>query len=359
MLLLFGACTKNDGYTITGTAEGAADGDSVFLASMQGFFSLIPLDTTIVKDGKFKFTGSQEGADIRFVAVIHEGQNIGLAQIILENAPIDVKIFADPNKQAEVKGGPSQELFSQYEEESMKIAEKSSGLWEEIKDSTLTDEQREEIEKKLDQFAKEQTAFNKKFILDHNPSPISDMLFGYNASEFNESDIEEILAAMKEKGSQLPFYKAFVLEREASAKTAVGQTFTDIASKTIDGKAAKVSDHVSKNKLTLIDFWASWCGPCMAEMPFVKKAYDQFHSKGFEVVGISLDNDANAWKAAVERLKLPWPQLSDLKGWESESASLYNVKAIPANILVSQDGKIVAKDLRGDSLTQKLSELLK
>ena len=357
---LMAACNnQKTGYNITGTAEGAADGDSVFLAQMQGFFSFIPLDTAIIKDGKFSFTGTQEGADIRFIVVQHEGQNAGMAQIILENADIDVKIFADPEKQAEVNGGPSQQLFAQYEKESVPLVEKSSKIWEQAQDSTLSDEKRAELEKQLEAAGKEQMNFNKKFILDHNPSPISDLLFGYNATEFEEADVEEILAAMKEKGSQLPFYKAIMLEREAAAKTAVGAKFTDIAMKSIDGKEMKVSDYVSKNKLTLIDFWASWCGPCMAEMPVVKKAYDQFHAKGFEVVGISLDENADAWKAAVERLKLPWPQMSDLKGWQSEGAQLYNVKAIPTNALVQNDGTIIAKDLRGDSLIVKLGELLK
>ena len=131
----------------------------------------------------------------------------------------------------------------------------------------------------------------------------------------------------------------------------------DIALAAPDGKTIKVSDYVSKNKYTLIDFWASWCGPCRAEMPTVVKAYTDFHQKGFEVVGVSLDNDKDAWVKAIADLKMPWPQMSDLKGWDCEGAQLYNVRSIPSNVLVDQQGKIVAKDLRGEQLLKKLDEL--
>lgn len=135
--------------------------------------------------------------------------------------------------------------------------------------------------------------------------------------------------------------------------------YIDFAMDTPDGKTIKISDFVSDNKYTLVDFWASWCGPCRAEMPTVVKAYDDFHDKGLEIVGVSLDTEKSDWVSAISLLKMPWPQMSDLKGWECAGAQLYNVRAIPANVLIDQQGKIVAKDLRGETLLQTLEELLK
>ena len=124
-----------------------------------------------------------------------------------------------------------------------------------------------------------------------------------------------------------------------------------------NGKPVSVMSMIAENQYTLVDFWASWCGPCRAEMPNVVAAYDKYHEKGFEVVGVSLDEDKKAWLAAIEKLQMPWPQLSDLKGWNCEGAVLYKIQSIPSNLLVDQQGKIVATNLREEALQDKLAEL--
>ena len=145
----------------------------------------------------------------------------------------------------------------------------------------------------------------------------------------------------------------------AQTAPAEGGQYADFTLPTLDGKQVKLSDVVAKNKITMVDFWASWCGPCRMEMPHVVQAYSKFRGKGLEIVGVSLDEKKEDWENAVKDMGLGWIQASDLKGWECSAARLYQVQGIPACVLINQKGEIVGRDLRGDELLGRLSELLK
>jgi peroxiredoxin len=140
-------------------------------------------------------------------------------------------------------------------------------------------------------------------------------------------------------------------------KLMVGSVAPDFGQPTPEGNDLKLSD--LRGKYVLVDFWASWCGPCRRENPNVVRMYDQYKSKGFEILSVSLDNTRDNWLKAIEADKLNWRHVSDLKGWSNSVAQLYEVTGIPQTYLIGPDGKIVAKGLRGPSLEAKLSELLK
>lgn len=165
------------------------------------------------------------------------------------------------------------------------------------------------------------------------------------------SGIDKLVADMKSGDENLI--------KQAEAKVAIGQKFTDFEMPNAKGEVHKLSEYVGNGKVVLIDFWASWCPPCRAEMPNLVKAYKDYKDKGFDIVGISLDSKADAWAKGVKDLNITWTQLSDLKGWQNSGAALYGVNSIPHTVLVDKDGTIIAKNLHGQELEDKIKEVLK
>lgn len=139
----------------------------------------------------------------------------------------------------------------------------------------------------------------------------------------------------------------------------VGADVVDFVMADTTGIERHLTEFVGKGKYVLVDFWASWCGPCRQEMPEVKKIYEQYKGKGFDIVGVSLDNNKKAWVGAINKMELPWHHISDLKGWQCEGAAVYGINAIPATILYGPDGKVIAAGLRAHELAEKLAEVFK
>ena len=133
--------------------------------------------------------------------------------------------------------------------------------------------------------------------------------------------------------------------------------FKDLEESDTLGVSHKLSEYVGQGQYVLVDFWASWCGPCMMEMPNVKANYDKYHPKGFQVVGLSFDRAAEPWKKAIREKQLDWIHLSDLKFWQTVAAQTYGIRSIPSSILCDPQGKIIAVDLRGSKLGEKLKEI--
>lgn len=144
---------------------------------------------------------------------------------------------------------------------------------------------------------------------------------------------------------------------EEKKQAIIGQQFTDLEEPDTDGMMHKLSEYVGKGKWVLVDFWASWCGPCMQEMPNVVAAYEKYHAKGFDVVGLSFDNKKEPWLKAIADKNMPWTHLSDLKGWRTVASEVYGVNSIPDNLLIDPQGKIIARGLRAQGLQDKLKEI--
>ncbi len=199
---------------------------------------------------------------------------------------------------------------------------------------------------------------NKQYIMD-NKSDIAVMMFlDLYPKEQNAELHKAVITALHEKYPEHPIVKErWKIMNSPANKTAIGAMAPELAFKDPDGNVRKLSD--LKGKIVLIDFWASWCGPCRRENPNVRNIYAKYHDQGFEIYSVSLDRDAANWKKAIADDGLVWPNhVSDLKQWQSEGAAIYGVRSIPSTFLLDREGRIVAKDLRGSALENAVKELI-
>lgn len=354
-LMLCVAACQNNGYKITGTVNGGQDGDTVVLMSVQND----TLQTAVIKDGKFMIEGVQDTAQMCYLlwkSNEDPDQIIG-AIIALENGNITLKLDTAENVPSEVTGTPANDAISVLNKQEQALNEEARSIFAVLGDTIATDEAKAEANKQLEGLQDKATELYKQFVADNIKNIAGQTYLAQYASLFDDDFVIEQLAAIPE-GAFSEQLKSLKENYDLKAATAVGQDFQDIKAATPEGSELSVSEVAAGAKVLLIDFWASWCGPCRQEMPNVKAAYEKFHDQGFEIIGVSLDSSADAWKQAIADLGITWPQISDLKGWDCEGAATYAVRAIPATVLI-KDGKIVARDLRGDKLAEKVEELLK
>ena len=198
----------------------------------------------------------------------------------------------------------------------------------------------------------QQDNYRDDYIKTHPESFISHYILDQVKQDYPLDQLKEMVGAFTTESIYSRDLNDYIAKQE---RLEVGQPFIDFTLQTNDGESVTLSERIAQNKLTLVDFWASWCGPCRHENPVVKAAYEQFHELGFDVIGVSVDQDEAKWLQAVEEDQLPWTQVRDSENKASESYMIYY---IPANFLFDQNGTMVAKGLRGEDLTAKLSELL-
>ena len=348
------ACSSDPAYKISGTVEGIADGETIYLQEAKGR-ELIKLDSAVVANGAFTFNGRQDAAVNRYITYTPaEGKRI-MADFFLENGNITVAL----GEESKIAGTPNNDIYQAYKTESAALNKEIMAMYEKGKAEEMTDEQKAEMEKTLEGLYNKQNDLIYNTIDANITNPVGIHLWPGNSYSMELEQLQALAAKVPAEYKSNERIAKLLKRIEVLAKTAVGQKFTDFTLPSPEGNPVKLSDIIAKNKYTLIDFWASWCGPCRREMPNVVAAYKEYNKKGFGIVGVSLDSDAEAWKKAIKDMGMTWDHMSDVKGWECEGAALYGVNSIPATVLVAQDGTIVERNLRGEAIKEKLAELLK
>lgn len=352
---LLAACSGgNKSYTITGTVEGASDGDVVYLEKFEGR-QLIKLDSAVISKGKFTFKGKQDSTACRYLSC-QPTDNDGMAiDFFLENGNIDIRLSSMNNA---ATGTPNNDIYQEVRAQINDLGLQMMEIYNAMSDTTLTDEQRSAQIDEANTIEDKMMEVTKAGIQKNITNPVGVEMLKQNYYFLNVEDLDPLMPQIPAAYDNDDIIIGIKEKVEKLKATAVGQQFTDFEMQTPEGKPIKLSDYVGKGKVVLIDFWASWCGPCRREMPTLVDAYAKYKKKNFEIVGVSLDQSADAWKASIKQLGITWPQMSDLKYWNSEGSAIYAISSIPHTILVDGNGTIIARGLHGEELQSKLAEVL-
>lgn len=349
--LLAAACSQPKVPSASITAELRGLKDSVVFISIPVADSA-KTDTVPVKDGHFTWTGN-----ITEPQKIYIGTSTRYLELFVENAAIKLDGNIDSTDQIRITGSASQDAYEAYKQSISDITNQEDALYPKFQEVKDNDSAKAALENSLESLREQRHGRAKAYIKAHPESPVSVNMVADMAVMGEYAPVDSLYRILTPEAQQTAAGARLAKRLAVLKKSALGQPMIDFTQNDADGKPVRLSDF--KGKYVLLDFWASWCGPCRAENPNVLKAYNKFKDKNFTVLGVSLDDKADKWKEAIKQDGMPWIQVSDLKGWRNEVAQEYGIQAIPFSFLIDPQGIIIAKEIRGAALHTKLAEILK
>ncbi|GGD91176.1 TlpA disulfide reductase family protein [Planktosalinus lacus] len=360
ILLLLQSCDQSSTITFSGTIDGAEDGSKVYFQNVNENNQPFDIDTLEIRDGKFSFEiDKQKQTQVGLLNF----RNLNTTLIFFyKNDNIAANFDLNNLYESTFKGGKDNDLFNEFKNELLKFNKRKTELQNEMAEArqAMSNNDLVRLQTEAALISNEEQVFKKEFVDNNINSLLALMLLNEMIAkkEVTYNELEILLEKRDKNNVENVFSRLIEVNKQLLKGAEVGNQAPDFSGPTPDGDTLSLKD--AMGKITLIDFWASWCRPCRVENPNVVRVHNQYKDKGFNIISVSLDrpNQRAQWLKAIEDDKMDWYHVSNLKYWDDPIAREYGVRSIPATFIIDENGKIVAKNLRGPALGQKVAELL-
>ena len=356
---MFSACTMQPSYKITGTIEGLESSQVILKSLNKGKF--VAIDSAKVENGTFVFKGSLTQPDLHAISLADKQE----IQLFIDNSEITIHGNIKNMAELKIEGSQVASLFKSFSDEMNTINTKMRDIYNKYvqlsmtKDSDEKTQMLKQIEGEYVEMEKKSGDLVKKYVDENTSSYVAPFVaLNYMAPRLSLTELEKVVESFDPKIADSKYLVKMREKVSKLKKVSIGQPFIDFTLNDPEGNPVALSSVAGKGKYVLLDFWASWCGPCRAENPVLVENYAKYKDKGFEIFAVSLDKEKKPWVDAIKKDGIAWIQVSDLKFWNTAARELYEFNSIPHNILLDKNGIIIAKDLRGEDLGAKLAELL-
>ena len=378
------ACQREPGYKISGSVPGTPDGMKVYLYNWN-----TPVDSSVVKGGKFVLTGKVDvptryqllidlspdkvesyEKDLRGSDVFVDNVDIKYESPSIDSLPSRNSFRRKVKGNVTVTGSPVHDLFLSYQEKLKPYRTRNSEAWDKYlqvyhipaSEGVFNTREGIALTREMNDAQKEITRIQWDFIKANPKSPVSvdvaqNMVY---TAKFSKADMDNLLQAIDPSLRETPGYKQLKESLESMAPIALGEKYRDLELVDENGKTVHLSDYVKPGQYNMVEFWASWCGPCRGEIPLLRHVYDAY-GKGkdaFNMISVSIDDKEKDWKQALKEENMKWTQLCDLKGWKGEVINKYKIQGVPFCLILDKEGRIIDHGVRGSELDVVLIKYL-